>query len=367
MAFTISDAFGQPLSWQRLTSLNRQGRQPMKGNVHENPEVILVAHERLVQDPENPRRFYPEEDVRRMAQSIRQSGGVDQALIVTPLGASGKYRVIDGNFRLAAARFLGEAAPLLKCEVRREVSRREKLLIMARTSTLWFAKDPISEARHYRRLIEEEAMSQAELARELGCSLSKITSRLKLLELDAEVQDLVAEGKLPKMPEVVEALAGVRDRRVRVELARELGRRKASVRSVVKACEKVACELERREIEARAGSRRMKGEPPSLAVAAAVIERALPEDDRGTSLAQIRQAARQACDACDIKADLLTHVAEPAWAVIKRAAGETCDLCSLKDVRRACHGCPLPEFLIRMTRMADRLQEVDAHGPLASS
>lgn len=324
-------------------------------------ELLMLPCEKLVQDPENPRMFYPKEDVRRMAQSIRQSGGVDQALIVTPLNGTKKYLVIDGNFRLAGAEALGERAPLLKCEVRHGIDRREKFLIMARTSTLWFQKDPISEARHYRRLIDEEGMTRAELARELSCSLSKIASRLKLLELDPEIQDLVARGKLPKMPEVVDAFAEVKDHLARLELARELARRRASVRSIVKACRKVNAELARRDMEERVESLRSNGELPGIAIAAAMNEGRLPSAGVRTSPQKIRHAARHACQACDIKADLLGHVTEPAWSLIKHAANETCDLCSLKDVRKACQGCPLPEFLGRMAKIDERKRELGSY------
>jgi ParB family chromosome partitioning protein len=328
-------------------------------------ELLMLPHGRLIQDPENPRSFYPKEDVQRMAQSIRKSGGVDQALIVTPLDGTGKYLVIDGNFRMVAAKSLGAGAPLLKCEVRLDIDRREKLLIMARTSALWFEKDPISEARHYRRLIDEERLTQAELARELGCSLSKITSRLKLLELDPEIQDLVAKGKLPKMPEVVDAFAQLEDRHARLKLASELARRRATVRSVVKACQKVNTELERRKVESRIESKRSNGALPGLAITASMLDGKLPSDEAKASPEGIRQAARQACQACDIKVDLLDHVPEPAWSLIKHAADETCDLCSLKDVRKACRGCPLPEFLVRMAKIAERAQEVERYERIA--
>jgi hypothetical protein len=149
----------------------------------------------------------------------------------------------------------------------------------------------------------------------------------------------------------------VTDDDARLRLARELARRKASVRSVVRACHRVADELGRRRLEAAIGSGRRRGQLPSLAIAEAVMGEALPPVETKGTQEQIRQAARQACGACDIKQDLLDHVAEPAWRLVKRAAGETCDLCSLKDVLRACHGCPLPEFLVRMARMADRQQE----------
>lgn len=283
-------------------------------NDQERPEgeILYIQIDQLVPDPDNPRRFYPPEDVQAMADSIRQAGGVDQALLVTPREENGTYSVIDGHFRLAGAQLLGDDAPALKCEVRRGLSRREKLLIMARTSALWFAKDPISEARHYRRLIEEEGVTRTKLARSLGCSAAKISGRLKLLELDPEIQELVAQGDLPKSPPIVDAFAQVSDRQARVELAREVARRRTSLKGIARACERLVERIEEDERGTRIAARREDGESPSLAIAAEDHGRELPGGDQPAEWNQARRAAREACDACQVKASSLAEVAEPA-------------------------------------------------------
>ncbi|NIR97530.1 MAG: hypothetical protein GWN54_13200, partial [Gammaproteobacteria bacterium] len=91
---------------------------------------------------------------------------------------------------------------------------------------------------------EEEGLSRTKLARSLGCSAAKISGRLKLLELDPEIQELVAEGELPKSPQIVDAFAQVADREARVELAREVARRRTSLKGIVRACERLVERIE---------------------------------------------------------------------------------------------------------------------------
>ncbi|MDP2659986.1 MAG: ParB/RepB/Spo0J family partition protein, partial [Dehalococcoidia bacterium] len=48
--------------------------------------------------------------------------------------------------------------------------------------------DPISEARFYKRYLEEFHVTQTDLAERVGCSQSEIANSLRLLELPAQVQ-----------------------------------------------------------------------------------------------------------------------------------------------------------------------------------
>jgi len=314
-------------------------------------ENVLLSVEQLSPHPDNPRRFYRPEEIEALATSILEMGGVEQALLVVPDGRlpEGRehYLVIDGNYRLVAAQSLDGKAPRLKCEVRRELSRRSILLTMARTSVLWFAKDPISEGQHYRRLIGEEGMTRGALSRQLGHSDAYVAGRLRLLELDPEIQELVATGQLTKDPRIVDALLSVADSRARVALAQELGKRKATLKTCIAACDRL------RDLQAvsakdrRIQSARREGRPQAVAIAEGAIG-TLPAKPAAT----VREAARAACQACDIREENLPSVAEPAWEIVTHAAGETCGACSLAEVRGACAGCPLPEMLMRMARGA---------------
>ena len=49
-------------------------------------ELLYLPPDQLANHPDNPRRFYRADDLQALASSIRESGGVDQALIVVPDG-----------------------------------------------------------------------------------------------------------------------------------------------------------------------------------------------------------------------------------------------------------------------------------------
>ncbi|MBA3532322.1 MAG: hypothetical protein H0T73_10415 [Ardenticatenales bacterium] len=133
------------------------------------------------------------------------------------------YYVVDGNLRLAAARWLG-GDMLLKCEVI-SADRAQQLITMLTTSEFFFPKDPLSMALHFRRLIEEEGLSLTALCRETGHSSPTLKSYLRLLDLDPEIQALVAKGKLPRSLRMSEALLSVPEPGARVKLAQRLAQR----------------------------------------------------------------------------------------------------------------------------------------------
>lgn len=78
----------------------------------------------------------------------------------------------------------------------------------------------------------------------------------------------------------------------------------------------------------------------------------IPNNDR-PGWPAVRAAARQMCQACDIKTETLrATVDEPAWTLIAHAAGETCGNCNVREVAGACQGCPGVELLTRLLRGA---------------
>jgi len=325
-------------------------------------EIIYVHHEQLDHDPDNPRRFYPEDDLTRMGDTIEANGGVDQALLVLPQGflPDGRpgYLVVDGNFRLAATRLLESRAPLLKCELLRNLNRKQKLLVMGRTAEQHYPKDPISEAQLFRELHGVEGMSIQEISRNLGCSAPMVTSRLRLLDFDEPIQELIARGKLPKDRRAAEALLGIPDTEARIGLARELARRRASINTIVRACERWREYRATAQLESRAQNLLEQGEAPSVAYAASFPEESRFEDTDEADWETVRRSAKAACSACDMKVDALEHMEEPSWSLFSHGAEETCDLCSLNTIQSVCRGCPLPEFLIRLVREAKRRKEV---------
>lgn len=309
-----------------------KGRQT--GYIHLSPDNLMTH-------PKNLRRFYPEEQVREMAESIRQAKGVYQALLIVPNGRAEKYFVVDGNIRLAGARALGRECPPLKCEVI-DAGKAEQLLAMVVTSQFRYDPDPISEALHYRRLIDEEGYTQMRIAQATGVSSPRIAARLKLLKLDPEIQELVAHGKLPKDERVAEAFLSIGNVKARVKLAQRLGETGASVNAILSSCERLATRLR------ETGSLDFSGKTPSLALGQQKASGKTMQPETRVKIPAVRKAAKAMCGTCDAKAHSPVSVPEPAWSLVSHSAEETCGHCNLKEIKGCCGECPAVDLIRRL-------------------
>ncbi len=339
---------------------NRQPAPPAPAG-----SLVYLRLDQLKTHPENMRRFYPMVEARAMAKSIRATKGVIHPLVVVPDGAAGSYYVVDGNMRLTGARLLGDDCPPLKAEIV-SVDRAGQYLTMAAANGVRFDVDPISEGLHFKRLLDE-GLTRLEIAERSGVNLSRITFRLRLLQLDDEIQQLIAEGKFPVSDKVADALMLIPEPEARVKLARRLSEQGATNNAIVAACAKLAAQFG----DPKSRVNRRRGRPPRRAVPSAPQPPALPglapalayaQDKTGHGLPAgsaraewpaVRAAARAMCDGCDIKTETLRgRVPEPAWTLITHAAEETCGGCNVRDVHGACQGCPGVELITRLIRGA---------------
>jgi len=297
-------------------------------------DLIYLTPSQLRIHPENMRRYYPPEQVAEMAASIQATGGLLQAMLVVPdpERPSG-YLVVDGNMRLAGAHKLGDACPPLKCEPI-TADRAAQMLIMATTTALHYPKDPISEALHYRRLLNE-GYSVNEISQHTGIAWTVIRSRLRWLELDTEIQEHVAAGRLPRDGRVAEALQSITDSEARLKLADRLAAHGATIQAIVRSCAKL---VESLQVQALARATHT----PSLAHSGTAFNQGR------TTWQSVRAAARQACSACDLREQNLAGVTEPAWEAITHAAGDTCSACNLRELQTLCSQCPVVELLRRL-------------------
>jgi len=301
------------------------------------------------------RPAYPEAQVIEMAESIRARGGVEQALIVVP-GPRGKFYVVDGNLRLEGTRRLGPNAPLLKCEVRTQATA-EQLLTMTITNRFRYRVDPISEARHYRRLMREEHYSADALAKAVGVPRHVVDDLLLLLKLPESVQRLMAEEKFSKDARVARALLKLPPAAAAKLAEHMVG---SPVRAILHSVEKLQETLAAaaRPVRRASGSAapavclaRARKSPPGINDPVNLTHAAqLPPASQLMPWTLVRTEVRKTCRACDIMAETLPETSEPAWALIAHAAGSVCSDCALAEVEAACNSCPQVDLLRRLVR-----------------
>lgn len=148
-------------------------------------------------------------DVGELALSIKQIG-MQKPLLVYSLG-DGRYRVLDGHRRLAAARVLGlqHVDAVLRRDGGAKVRIQQQLAMHAQAK----AFDPIAEARALSALMFDHNLSREEIARAVGKSAGWVRDRIGLLQLDPDEQESVSKGSTT----VSTALATVSMRRAHRE------------------------------------------------------------------------------------------------------------------------------------------------------
>jgi len=152
--------------------------------------VQLLEISRIAPHPEQPRRQFDEEALNELAESIR-ARGVIQPIIVRAVGE--RYQIVAGERRWRAA----QRAQLHQIPaIVRDFTEGETLEIALVENIQREDLNPIEEAQAYRRLITQFQHSQEALARIVGKSRSHIANLMRLLDLPADVQDLVTEGRL---------------------------------------------------------------------------------------------------------------------------------------------------------------------------
>ena len=107
------------------------------------------------------------------------------------VGAS--YEIVAGERRYQAAKLAGlDEVPVVIREISDEDVFKLALIENLQRSNL----TPLEEARGYRQLLDEKDLTQEELSKILSKSRSAITNTLRLMDLPAEVQDLLEAGRI---------------------------------------------------------------------------------------------------------------------------------------------------------------------------
>ena len=138
-----------------------------------------------------PRRQFDDDELERLAASIRQQGVV-QPIVVRPR-AEGGYELVAGERRWRAAQRAGlETLPA----VVREVEDQSALAIALIENIQRDELSPIEEAEAYARLSHDFGKTQEQVAEVVGKSRSHIANMTRLLDLPEDVRTLLAYGEL---------------------------------------------------------------------------------------------------------------------------------------------------------------------------
>ncbi|MDQ6840662.1 MAG: ParB/RepB/Spo0J family partition protein [Actinomycetota bacterium] len=173
-----------------------------------------------------PRSHFDEESLVSLTASIRELGVLQPILVRTVEGTS-SYELIAGERRWRAAKRAGlPTIPAIVRSASEMASMEQALVENLHRQDL----NPLEEAAAYHALIDEFGLTHEALALRVGRSRATISNTLRLFQLPAAAQKLVAEGQLSAGH--ARALLATPDRNFQEALARRAVTDQLSVRAV---------------------------------------------------------------------------------------------------------------------------------------
>jgi ParB family chromosome partitioning protein len=192
-------------------------------DVERGSELRHVPVELITPNPNQPRQEFDEGALVSLSESL-QERGLLQPVLVRPV-PGGTYELIAGERRWRAAQLAGfDTVPAL-VRPDDDAASLELALIenMAREDL-----NPVEEARACALLVEELGLTREDVGRRVGRSRVAVSNLLRLLDLPAEVLDLLAAGHLTEGHG--RALLAASDHETRRRLARQAVQEGWSVR-----------------------------------------------------------------------------------------------------------------------------------------
>ena len=156
----------------------------------ENKEAETLAVEAIETNPHQPRKYFSEESIDELAESI-QAVGVLQPLLIKKEGDTNL--LIAGERRLRAAKKAGlKEVPVRFIDVDEEEGDRISLIENVQREDL----NPMEEAEAYETLRKKYKYTQEKIAGLVGKSRPYIANSLRLLKLEPVVKEMLRREEL---------------------------------------------------------------------------------------------------------------------------------------------------------------------------
>lgn len=153
-------------------------------------EVLILNIEDILPNRFQPRIKFKEENINELAESIKEHG-VIQPIVVRKI--SDKYEIIAGERRYKASILAGKTTiPAIITDLDDKNSAEVALIENVQRQNL----TPIEEAISYKKILDMGYINQSDLANKLGKTQSTIANKLRLLNLEEEVQESLLNEKI---------------------------------------------------------------------------------------------------------------------------------------------------------------------------
>lgn len=184
--------------------------------------IIEVSVEDIIPNRFQPRLAFDEKALKDLAESIKIHG-IIQPLVLRRL--NDKFEIIAGERRYKAACMAGlTKVPAIIKEIDDNKSAEIAVVENLQRKNL----TAIEEAQSYKKILDKGYITQEELAARMGVSQPTIANKLRLLNLNQEVQDALLGNKISERH--ARSLLAITDQNIQVQMLRRIISERLTVR-----------------------------------------------------------------------------------------------------------------------------------------
>ena len=226
MTDKLGGAMRASLGVGTLAAAEAQAATPVGSNLYAGTRALgearAVPVDRIVADPDQPRRDFETEKLAELGISMKRRGQL-QPIRVREDKENDRFVIVAGERRWRAAKMM--EIPTLDCLVmKRPMTDGERLTLQLVENCVREDLKPIEQAHAFRTLMEREGWTAELVAKELNLSPQTVGRALALLGLPGPVQELVETGSLP--PSTAAELRSIGSPAKQVEVAATIVREK---------------------------------------------------------------------------------------------------------------------------------------------
>ncbi|WP_342276204.1 ParB/RepB/Spo0J family partition protein [Spiroplasma endosymbiont of Nebria brevicollis] len=185
------------ISTKGLSSIFGEGLTELITNIESSPEMAnfyaqTILLSKIVPNPYQPRMIFNNQEILELSQSIKEHGLI-QPIIVKKTLTDGIYQLVAGERRTKAAKLAGlETIPAIMIEATDQQLMEFALIENIQRVDL----NAFEEAQAYQTLISKMKWTQDQLAQKVNKSRSHIANTLRILQLPAEILQMVQRNEL---------------------------------------------------------------------------------------------------------------------------------------------------------------------------
>ena len=187
-------------------------------------QIRLINIDSIIPNRFQPRLQFDELALNELSESIKEHG-IIQPLVLRRVGD--KFEIIAGERRFKAATLAGlTSVPAVISDLDDNESAEVAIIENTHRRDL----SPIEEAKSYKKLLDRKYVTQDQLATRLGTSQSNIANKIRLLSLDATVQESLLKEQISERH--ARSLLRVTDKFKQVDLLNKIINEKWPVRKL---------------------------------------------------------------------------------------------------------------------------------------